>query len=481
MNLQEWSADGNVARVVNLSDERALPWLLETYGGARPSVLQAVLSHAYALGARCCVIEYRYLDPDWRNEHRAFYASTFRRYPSVAHRLHFFQEPPIAELRALDRPASFDGLTYLGYCVLRPVAAAPVGRTFLRPRVPQELTCSTTDTVNLFGVDLSVQGAPFIAQDAQLSRCAQTAAWVTAYLHYREFGGPRVLPAQIAAAVERHLEHGRPLPSPGLTIGQIADAARAIGLPPLVYPLQRLGPGETIPRVICRYLNSGLPVTVATHSHAFVLVGYGRSKDEDSKSLLHFIRHDDEAGPYRKVESWMLDEYGTWEYAIVPLPEKVYLPGENAEEIGSRRISSELARSTDKASTDLLERLRHPDRPITFRSTVVESNDFKGTLRDRRYPEKIAAAYQRMQMSRLVWVVELTDREARDAGNPCVLAEAVIDATDHMRDLHVLGWRIPGALWGWLPDEDVQTVIDGPSPSEPTISVVRPRVEAPVP
>ncbi|MGI8413886.1 MAG: hypothetical protein ACR2QA_15630 [Solirubrobacteraceae bacterium] len=277
--------------------------------------------------------------------------------------------------------------------------------------------------------------------------------------------------------MERHLEHGRPLPSPGLTIGQIADAARAIGLPPLVYPLQRLGPGETIPRVICRYLNSGLPVTVATHSHAFVLVGYGRSQDSDGKSLLHFIRQDDEAGPYRKVHNWTLDEYGTWEYAIVPLPEKVYLPGENAEEIGSRRISSELALSTDNAAADLLERLDDPSRPLSFRSTVVDSNEFKRTLRERRYPDNVAAGFQRMQMSRLVWVVELTDRQARDAGEPCVLAEAVIDATDHMWDLHVLGWRIPGALWGWLPDEDAKTVMDVPTPAGPTISVVRPRPE----
>jgi hypothetical protein len=35
-----------------------------------------------------------------------------------------------------------------------------------------------------------------------------------------------------------------------------------------------------------------------------------------------------------------------------------------------------------------------------------------------------------------------------------VLAEAIIDATDHLRDLHVLAWRIPGQLVQWDPDED---------------------------
>jgi hypothetical protein len=247
-----------------------------------------------------------------------------------------------------------------------------------------------------------------------------------------------------------------------------------------VYPLQHLAEDESIPRVLCRYLNSGLPVTVATRSHAFVLVGYGRSRDIDGKHLLHFIRQDDEAGPYRRVDNWMLDEWGTWEYAIVPLPEKVYLPGENAEAIGAQRLLAELDRSADRAAADLLQHFHEDSRPLSFRSTVVLSNKFKSTLGPRGYPDDVAAAYQRMQMSRLVWIVELTDRAARDAGDACVLAEAVIDATDHVRDLHVLGWRIPGALWGWLPDEDVRTVLDGLPAAGATMSIARPDL-APLP
>lgn len=471
MNFHEWSGDGNVARVIRLADERAVPWLLDTYGGSRPQVLQAVLSHAFALGCRTAVLEYRYLDPDWRDEHKQFYTTTFRRYPSVAHRLHFFLEPPSEDLLAPDRPARFEGMTYLGYSVLRPVAAAPVGRTFLKPRALRDITCLTRDEVNLFGVPLIVEGTPFIAQDAQLSRCAQTTTWVTAYYHYREFGGPRVLPGQIARAVASTLEHGRPVPSPGLTIGQIADAARSVGLPPLVYPLRHLARDESIPRVLCRYLNSGLPVTVATRSHAFVLIGYGRSLGPDGE-LLHFIRHDDEVGPYRRVD-WLLDEYGPWEYAIVPLPEKVYLPGENAEEIGAAKIRAELDRSPTPVAARLHERLVDESRPLSFRSTVVRSNEFKKTLRERGYHDEVAAAYQRMPMSRFVWVVELTDRAARDADRPCVLAEAIIDATDHMRDLHVLGWRIPGAVWGWSPDDDKEVVRDNIPTFPPIVSIAR--------
>jgi hypothetical protein len=84
----------------------------------------------------------------------------------------------------------------------------------------------------------------------------------------------------------------------------------------------------------------------------------------------------------------MLDNYGIWEYAIVPLPEKVYLPGENAEAIGSELILSELERSPNKGATELFD--RYTRQTLIFRSTVVESNEFKRSLPKRGYP---ATAY----------------------------------------------------------------------------------------
>ena len=454
MNFEEWSGSGHVARVLNLDDDRAFRWLVDTYGGRRPDLVRAVIGHVFRMGARTVLIEYRYLDPDWRNEHKEFYATTYRRYPSVAHRIHFFLEPPPPDLMAPDRPMHLTGMTYLGYTVLRPVPAAPVGRTFLALPSKNDLTCVTDDRVNLLGRDLTVTGAPFISQDAQLSRCAHTTTWVTAYYHYRRFRGPRVLPGHIAGSAGSDFEHGRQVPSPGLTIGQIADAARGVGLPPLVYPLRHLAGHETAPRVICRYLNSGLPVTVSTRSHAFVLVGYGRTRDENDKLNLHFVRQDDEVRPYQRVDEWRLDDYGQWEYAVVPLPSKVYVAGEDAEALGAARLTRALERSLDPEAAELANRLAtlphgDPARP-TVRTTVVFSNEFKSTLEKRLYREEVAAVYERMPMSRYVWVVELIDRTLRDdpAGEqPCVLAEAVIDATDHMRDLHVLAWRVPGGMW----------------------------------
>jgi hypothetical protein len=438
-------------------------------------VLQSVLSHALTLGARSAVIEFRYLDPDWRNEHREFYATTFRRYPSVAHRLHFFKDPLNPDFLSPDRPATFKGMKYLGYCVLRPVPAAPVGRTMLKAQSLVPVTCVARDKVNLFGTKLAVEGMPFIAQDGQLARCAQTTTWVTAYYQHLKFGGPRILPGEIAKAASTIVEAGRQLPSPGLTDEQICEASRSIGLPPLVYPLRYLAADQTPPQIICRYLNSGIPVTITTPHHAFVLIGYDVTRDKDGNDVFRFVSQDDEVGPYRIIRDWKLDDNGPWQIAIVPLPPKVYLAGENAEQVGGQKIFTALDRSPTEAAVSLMSRLLEPEEPLTLRSTVVRSNEFKTTMDERDYPPEIAAALQRMQLSRFVWVVELVDRALSEAGEPCVLAEAVIDATDHERDLRVLGWRIPGSVGAWLPDEDRSAVREPLDPSDPTKSIAQPR------
>jgi len=77
------------ALLVDLREAGALDYLVDEYGQRRPLVLKQVLGHAYAAGAQTAVIEYRYIDADYRDEHSRFYSTTFRRYPSVAHRIHF--------------------------------------------------------------------------------------------------------------------------------------------------------------------------------------------------------------------------------------------------------------------------------------------------------------------------------------------------------------------------------------------------------
>lgn len=76
-------------------------------------------------------------------------------------------------------------------------------------------------------------------------------------------------------------------------------------------------------------------------------------------------------------------------------------------------------------------------------------------------------------MSRWIWVVEALDRQLRTERKPCVLGEAVIDATDHARDRHVLAWRYGRNFSQWLPDlDEVRSKLD--LPLTPAITSVGP-------
>jgi hypothetical protein len=461
VEFSEWTPD-EPARIIDLRPDGALLRLIRYYEGTRTAVVHEVFGQAYTLGAQTAVIEFRYLDPDYRSEHSRFYSTTFRRYPSVAHRIHFFSEPPPETWRDPVRALDFSELeaSYLGFVVLRPLAGARVGRAALAPPsdLGDHLTCATTERVNVFGIPMRVRSAPFMAQDAQLGVCAHMTLWVAAQHHHLAYGRERRTAGDIAELIPTDLGLGRPAPSSGLTVDQLAAGCRALGLPPLVYKCSEkedLPTGEQIPSIVCRYLNSGMPVIVAAGGHhAFTLVGYRRVDAGTDDERIHFIRQDDESGPYQLVEDFAHDKHGEWDWLIVPLPSKVFVPGEVAESLGKERLLQTAGNSGDPACQPIVAGANAEPRAISFRSTVVRSNRFKASLDKRGFDTKAAALYRRLPLPRWVWVVEAIQREERTAGTPAVVAEAVIDATDHSRDPHVLAWRVPGSLWTWLPDQD---------------------------
>ena len=461
MKFSEWTP-AEPARIVDLRPDGALLRLTRYYEGTRPDVVHEVFGQAYSLGAQTAVIEHRYVDPDYRSEHSRFYSITFRRYPSVAHRVHFFSKPPPAEWKDAARSLDFETLAedYLGFVVLRPLAGARIGRVALTPptELAHDVTCLTRDRVNVFGQPMSVRAAPFMAQDAQLGVCAHMALWVVAQHHHLAFGRDRRTSGDIADRIPSDLGLGRPAPSSGLTVDQLAAGCRSLGLPALVYkcrdPATDLPRGESIPRIVCRYLNSGMPVIVAAGGHhAFTLVGYHRVNPGTPDERIHFIRQDDEIGPYQVVEDFAHDVHGRWEWLIVPLPQKVFLPGEVAESLGKEQLL-ETARTAGGDAAAFAAELGDEPPGISFRSTVVRSNRFKETLLDRGFDRDVAVLYRRMPLPRWVWVIEAVRKDQRAKRERSVVAEAVIDATDHSRDPHVLAWRVPGAVWAWRPDDD---------------------------
>lgn len=433
------------------------------------------LQIARANGARCAVIETRYMDRDYRSEFSGFYSVTHAEVPSTAHRVHFFGR----KLKRGQVAALPDDHSYIGFMVIRPIPSARVGRTMLPPPpgIAPYVRCAQPDTVHLFGQKLAVPpSVPFMQQDTQLGRCAHVAAWVCHHIAYLGGETGRRTLAELTSG-------GRPRqgPSPGLTVDELAEVLATNGLTPTEYPLdlmpapalvpwetpqpvehdawgQRLHDGlwnREILRTACRYLNGGRPLIVANFDHAFVLVGYKRMHGAAGSSYIALIRHDDQRGPYLPVHDPFNDvdlttgvQYGCWENLIAPLPERLWLPPEPVEADAGRRlqafarygVSSGLAPAAAK-----LDQLIAAD-DLALRVYAAPSNKFKREAS--RFPSPYASEVRLQGMPRYVWIAELVDRSVRDSdsagSNDCVVGEAVYDATSSETDPTPLALHVPG-------------------------------------
>jgi hypothetical protein len=435
--------------------------------------LQSVLEVAREQGCRCVIVEERYLDLDYRSEFSLFWSRRFEDRPPVAKRVHFFVTALQSE-QLRDIPADAD---YIGYAVLRPTALGPVGRTVMRPppRVGSgAILCTVEDHPNLFGRELTVNGVPFCQQDGELLRCAHAATWLCHYVAQgRQLIGRRTT-AEIASLPSSEYSRHRPLPSNGLTGEQMQSIFSAIGLPAFFYdaqdppdppaPLPDVKPDssgmlaskatrdaaaerakakwmedmrrERLLRIACKYINSGFPVVVLTEddeNHAFTLVGWERLGDR-----VRLYACDDMVGPYEPIDD-VLDEQaknGKWVGIMLPLPEKVFLTGEAAEQMawnvaeGASRIEQPTS-AQEVDFTGLVGRFDHLKAGVSVRTMLIEGRELKRRLGDRDRNEQSLALYRMAHLPHWVWLVEFHDTDARDKGEPCVLAEIVFDSTSH--------------------------------------------------
>lgn len=454
----EWTPNDAPGFVVTADDDG---WELLRDRYARGNApLERLIEIAQAHQVQSIVIEQRYIDLDYRSEHSHFYSTTFTRYPSVCHRLHFFAGPVDPDLSNLGSAAD----SYKGYAVMRPLPTAPVGRTMIAP--PPDLGhvrfCLAKDEIHLWGTPLTVQAMPFVSQDAQYLRCAHSAVWMVLYHAHRRHGAPRRLPHELHEAAVSGPMMGRQYPSDGLSVGQLLKALHEMQMSPghLRLPQSRVASKEAGRRlslfgVLCRYINSQMPPVVYSKGHAWVVVGYGRKGSGHDNIELY--RHDDQAGPYLRVASPFEDEgeiekYTPWKAAIPPLPQKVYLTGERAELIGAQRAH----RLSKRYSTQNLATEAYLDKRMMLRTYAIEAQHFKAGAQG-RLPEPLASLYRMAHWPRWVWVVEMIDRDRLAANeSKVVLGEVVIDATasnfSTSADARIVGRNFGGEVLMITPD-----------------------------
>ena len=401
---------------------------------------------------RTVVVENRYVDADFRSDFSAFWSKRFDAGPAFARRVHFFRAR-IPEERLHRLPATPG---YLGYSVIRPspYADGRIGRTVLAPppRFRGATLALLQDEVSLFGNRLEVMGVPYSEQDGEFLRCAHAAIWACHYSAHRRGLVGRRLTAELVRMTPVGVSRFRSLPSPGMTLEQVQAVFDAAGQPALFYGLSQMPrvPGVENPggiqdergipihagywdtrlfSVICRYLNSGFPVMVANHNHAWVLGGWFTQRGQ-----IKFVAFDDQRGPYQVIDSPFTDERAPWMAIMVPLPPKVYMSGEMAETWGHKSFRSlGSAPGVPPSWRELSDKLGITPKGISLRTFLMDSSQYKESVLSQGRHEDVVRALRLSRLPHYVWVVEAHDRDRRDARQPAVVAEAVFDpdSSDH--------------------------------------------------
>ena len=208
---------------------------------------------------------------------------------------------------------------YLGFSVIRPLPGSPIGRTVVKtfgPTSPggERRVFETVRryTVHLGSFVFRVEGLAFQQQDRGVSACATTALWSAIQCSAPREGLGLPSPATITEAASRYLlADGRSLPSEGLTIHQICEATRAVGLSPVVVRPVDIDHDRA---QLLGYLSSGFATVLALkpldqgEGHAVCGVGlklgdiqpaahHEHFRDEQTAVQAVYV-HDDRLGPY---------------------------------------------------------------------------------------------------------------------------------------------------------------------------------------
>lgn len=322
--------------------------------------LKYIYCYLRDLGAQGVLTEPHYFDKDYLSEFAAFYSVSSRGYPNSCQRLHFFNIPVTRELfveAASGNESTLRKLqkAYLGFAVIRPIPAAPLGCTVLawypdNVRTTRRITSPSRQYhCHLAGIRLTVTGLAWQQQDTAVGACATVGLW--SMLHASSFDNDHSAPttAQITEAAHQNAVTGaRVFPSSGLTIIQLLEAIKRYHMAPFamngdIKPAHDFirsdaylrSPGfsrERFASTCASFIRSGYPVLAIGQSegsgrHAICITGFRdeaqaevppRAVRAADESILHVYIHDDNLGPNVRFAVKTRSQFG--QVVLVPDP-----------------------------------------------------------------------------------------------------------------------------------------------------------------
>ncbi len=472
--LQEIYPPGNSFGEVLSEESKALQWV-------------AVISLLKHLGASRLLIQHGIRDPDFLEEHQAFYAKQHRPVTRKCIRIHAFvidvpipvesNEAAVLEFLAAAK-AKAD--SYVGFITVRPLRHAPVGATIISPPVSRQPTAYDEFPVHIAGIEFKVTGTPFLQQDNAVGACAQASIWMALRTLRRRQGNVAYSPAELTVAATRYISSDRTFPGRiGLTIEQMLEAIRFAGHDPLHLSLRELiSAEEKVQAVLQRavpYVESGLPVIMGlkhnSGGHAVVAIGVqNSSKQLSNETVTHtqdagktkivytpssawtaaLVIHNDNSGPYLKLGSDQDANYRL-DHAIsliVPLPDGIYTTAGEAEVLAMRalvRLSAIFSVGT--IGTPLM-----PEEPIVLRTILCTRHRFREWAKDdSTLAPQVSARYRTHELPEQMWVIEIHAKSIFNPGDPSVASRAgeiVLDAAaDSVHADALIFARVTSKLW----------------------------------
>ena len=228
------------------------------------------------------LIEYDYIDKDYRSTFYNFYAKMGRTYRGDCVRLHFFDKDVEFDRTQTDIICAGGRQEleyhYFGYVVLRPTLVATLGRSLLSPDIrvgAHGRAIQAQHRIHLLGHRLSVWGFPSMAQHRDIAVCAHVSCWAI-LRHYSElFPQQRELLIHDITRLATPFDPGGLTPALGLNIFHAERIFQAAGCFPLIV-VKEGGKDDEFYAQLLTYLESGFPLFVVMpgRTHAIVAAGY---------------------------------------------------------------------------------------------------------------------------------------------------------------------------------------------------------------
>jgi hypothetical protein len=300
--------------------------------------IQSYIDNYPGLSKIFILTEENYIDKDFIIDYSNYYARCFKDIVKKTKRYHFFFAEKKEEI--LDLFYSIFGNNrineslkklnsrYLGFLVKKELENGCIGRTILKkyPRKVDQnservLNVACINKINIFGIPLEIDTLPFQEQDGGVSACATMAIWSALRALSDKFNiSIPYAPSEITSLAfeEKSLISSPKFPNEGLNIHQIISVFSKLGYNIISY--SDVEDNEFLSQLFRSHLNYGIPLigllefeddSFRRDYHAVTISGYKLDNLNDSITQLYV--HDDQVGPYSKV-NFQAGKLWEWNY-----------------------------------------------------------------------------------------------------------------------------------------------------------------------